>query len=140
MKKPLNHSRYLGTSYRTDNYYYDIERSKATAKQVKYWQKLYYMFKDNNIDLDAEIEKRGLSQSIKNPTGRAGFSIAIDELIGILADLGLYEAKNNKRDNFIPSLNVMEDNGRRMRVWQSIEYKEVEDEDSSITGERKQEG
>ena len=121
----LNHSRNMSTTYRTDNYYYDIERSKATAKQIKFYRSLWYRFKDNGIDLNEELDKRKISRSlVQDPSGRAEFSQAIGYMIDILTELGLYEGKDEKRKNFTPSYNVQVDNGSVQRVWQKIEYKE----------------
>ena len=120
----LNHSRNLSTSYRIDNYYYDIERSKATAKQVKFYRSLWYKFKENNIDINEELDKRGVRHSlIQNPSGRIEFSRAIDVMTQILKEKGVYEYKNDKQGKFTNTYNVTVDNGGQItRSWEKIEY------------------
>lgn len=122
----LNHSRNLSTSYKRDNYFYDIERSKATAKQIKFYRYLWYKFKDNNIDINTELDKRGISHSVvQNPTGRAEFSTAIKIMTEILTEKGVYESKKETKGNFEPTYNVVVDSGGQVkRSWQSVEYKE----------------
>lgn len=123
-KQKLNHSRDMSTSYKRDNYYYDIERSKATAKQVKFYRRLWYLFKENNLNLKTEAEKRNICPStLTNPSGRAEFSEAISNMMSILEDYGLYKT-NEKSKKFIPTYNAQTDGcGGIKRVWQSIQVK-----------------
>lgn len=120
----LNHSRNLSTSYKRDNYYYDIERSKATAKQVKFYRSLWYKFKDNGLDMNEELDKRNIPRSlVTNPTGRCGFSEAINYMINILTELGLYETKTEKQGEFVNTyVSVVDGGGKIQRSWQQIEY------------------
>lgn len=124
-KERLNHSRNMSTSYKRDNYFYDIERSKATAKQVKFYQRLWYIFKENNLDLKEEAKKWNMSSSVlTNPSGRAEFSEAISDMTSILEHYGLWEKRGDKENDFTPTYNVQTDgNGGIKRVWQSVEYK-----------------
>ena len=120
----LNHSRSLYESYKKDNYYYDIERSSSTAKQRKFYQKLWYIFKDNNIDINSELDKRNLPHYlIQNPSGRAEYSVAIDHMINILTELGLYQRKNDRQNEFVPTYNTQVDSGgKTIRSFQSVDY------------------
>jgi len=130
----LNHSRNLSTSYKKDNYYYDIERSRATAKQIKFYKKLRYILKDNGYDLNTELDKRKISHKrVQDPSGRAEFSDAIGVLIDILKELGLYEAKNDRRDEFQPTYNVKYGpGGETERAYQTVEHvKESKDESNN---------
>lgn len=90
----LNHSRNLSTQGKIDGYYYHIERSTSTAKQRKFYQNLWYKFKENNIDINTELDLRNIDHSmVQNPYGRYGYSRAIEIMIGILTDKGLYQNK-----------------------------------------------
>lgn len=125
----LNHSRNLSTSYVKDNYFYDIERSKATAKQIKFYRSLWYKFKDNGIDINTELDKRGIKHwVVQQPSGRSEYSQAIDTMIEILSDLGLYEQSHEKQEKsakFTPTYNVVCGVGGRItRSYQKIEYSE----------------
>ena len=121
----LNHSRDLSTSYKVDNYFYDIERSRATSKQIKFYQKLWYIFKNNGLDINEECDKRKIPHSIiQNPSGRCGYSEAIDKMINILSEKGLYTQKNDNRKKFETTYNIVIDHGGAVtRSYQKIEYK-----------------
>ena len=120
----LNHSRSLYESYKQANYEYDKERSRATAKQVKFYRKLWYMFKDNGIDINTELDKRHISHNVvQHPSGRAEFSEAISRMIDILTELGIYHGKDDRRDEFQPTYNVVVDHGgKTLRAYQKIEH------------------
>ena len=120
----LNHSRNMSTSYKKDNYYYDIERSRATAKQIKFYKRLRYILKENNIDLNTELDKRQIPHKIvQDPTGRGEFSEAIAYLIDILTELGLYHGKDDRRNELQPTYNsVIDTGGQVVRTYQKIEY------------------
>ena len=126
----LNHSRNLSTSYRRDNYFYDIERSKATAKQIKFYRSLWYMFKDNNLDINTELDKKGIEHRVvQQPSGRCEYSNAIDIMIDILTEHGLYHSKNEKRKDFEEVYYAVVDSGGKVtRSWEKLEYKESEGE------------
>ena len=127
----LNHSRNLSTSYRRDNFFYDIERSKATAKQIKFYRSLWYMFKDNNLDINTELDKKGIPHRVvQQPSGRCEYSNAIDTMITILTEHGLYQSKNDKRDKFEEvHYAVVDSGGKVTRTWEKLEYKEREGEE-----------
>ena len=129
----LNHSRNLSTSYRRDNYFYDIERSKATAKQIKFYRSLWYMFKDNEIDINTELDKRGIEHCVlQHPTGRVGYSNAIDLMIDILTEYGLYNSKNEKRGKFKNVYySTVDSGGKVTRCWEKLEYEESEGENDT---------
>lgn len=123
----LNHSRNLSTRGRVDDYYYDIERSKATAKQIKFYKSLWYKFKDNNIDINTELDKRGIEHSvIQRPHGRCGYSNAIDTMIDILTDCGVMEKRDDsKRNKFVRVYTSTYDSGGGMvRAWEKLEPRE----------------
>ena len=122
----LNHSRDLSTSYIRENHFYDIERSKATAKQIKFYRSLWYKFKDNGLDINEECDKRNISHAIiQQPSGRAEYSQAIDTMIKILSEHDIYHGPEKKAEGeFVPTYNVQESSkigGKR--VWQSVEHK-----------------
>lgn len=122
----LKHNRNLSTGYKYANYEYDQARSRATSKQLKFYQSLYYIFKDNGISINDELDKRNLEHCvIQHPTGRVGYSQAIDYMINILTDLGLYHSKNDKRDNFKRTYCSKSDSGGQIvRSWEEIKYVE----------------
>ena len=77
---------------------------------------------DNGIDLKTELAKRYSETRVKlimNPSGRSEFSGAITDLIDVLTDLGLYEQKNNRNSEFVPTFVYKEKNGR-IRGYQEI--------------------
>lgn len=120
----LNHSRNLSTSYKKANYDYDRERSRATAKQIKFYQSLWYIFKENNLNINEELDKKGIEHSIvQNPSGRCGYSTAISYMLDILQEHGLYSPKTDKRNNFVNTYNYLYKNkGDEVRAWEKIEY------------------
>lgn len=120
----LNHSRNMSTSYKKDNYFYDIERSRATAKQIKFYKKLRYLFKENNIDVNTELDKRKIPhKTVQDPSGRAEFSEAIALMIDILTELGIWKGKEDRRDEFQPTYNTVVDSGGAVvRAYQTIEH------------------
>lgn len=126
-KIQLNHSRNLSILKKRDDRYYDRERSKATAKQVKFYQRLWYMFKDNDIDINTELDKRNIPHDdVQHPSGRCGFSLAIDTMTKILADYGLYELRESDK-KFTPTYNVQNGAGGELkRVWQKIEARDID--------------
>ena len=87
----LNHSRNMSTLGQREQYYLNKEHRKSTSKQRSFFKALWYMFKDNNIDINTECDKRGIKHSvIQDPCGRDGYTVAISYMIEILADHGIY--------------------------------------------------
>lgn len=101
MKKPLNHSRYIDNGARdiADNIYYKAKMT-PTAKQIKFYKKLYAMCKDNNIDAITKHEHT-----------RMGYARAIDELIDRLNEHGVNVNGNGETADYV--LVVGEDRRRR---------------------------
>ena len=124
----LKHNRNMSTSYKGANYEYDRVRSMATRKQVKFYQSLWYKFKENGIDINTELDKRGIQHAVlQHPSGRCGYSEAIDLMIDILTEYGLYESKNEKRGKFHQTYYCMSDSGGKItRSWERLEYHENE--------------
>lgn len=128
----LKHNRNLSTSYKGANYEYDRVRSMATAKQIKFYRSLWYKFKDNGIDINTELDKRGIEHSVlQHPSGRCGYSDAIDLMIDILTEHGLYEQSDKKKaekSKFINTYTAVCDSGGGItRTWEKIEYREEND-------------
>ena len=120
----LRHNRNLSEGRKYANYNYDRERSKATSKQIKFYQSLWYIFKDNGLSINDELDKRGIDHAtVQHPYGRNGYSLAIDTMIDILTEHGLYHSKNDRRDQFIRTYNGQYDSaGGIVRSWEKIEY------------------
>lgn len=88
MSKQLNHSRYMDIYAKDigDRAYRSAKRT-PTAKQVKFYKKLYAMCKENNIDTNTgEYTKT-----------RVQYAWAIDKLIERLQEHGV-DVKGNGKD------------------------------------------
>jgi len=116
MKKRLNHSRYIdnGAKDIADNIY-EKARTTPTAKQVKFYKKLYAMCKENNIDCRTEHEHT-----------RAGYSMAIDTLLKRLQDNNIDVRGNGKSADYV--LRIGEDEKGRAFAKEYIEIKESQNE------------
>lgn len=87
LKKQLNHSRYLDYGARdTGNYSYYRAKETPTAKQVKFYKKLYALCKTH--DIDPKVGKYTVT--------RMDYSIAINTLIERLTEKGIDVKTNNK--------------------------------------------
>jgi hypothetical protein len=88
LSKKLNHSRHLDY-YATDvgNRVYAKAKSTPTAKQVKFYKKLYAMCKEHGIDTNTGIYTRT----------RADYAWNIDKLIGRLQEQGVDVKGNSKK-------------------------------------------
>lgn len=110
MKRQLNHSRYL------DYYARDVgdsavhkARSTPTAKQVKFYKKLYALCKENNID----------PRTGEYTVTRSDYAMAIDKLISRLQENGVDIKGNGKQAEYI--LEIGEDRRRRNYAKERIE-------------------
>lgn len=91
MKKQLNHSRYIDNGARdVGNDAYERARATPTAKQIKFYKKLYAMCKENNID-----------PTTKHEHTRTGYSTAIDTLKERLNENGIDVNGNGKEAKHI---------------------------------------
>lgn len=94
MSSQLNHSRYLDYGARdTGNFSYYRAKQTPTAKQIKFYKRLYAMCKENDID-----PKTG-SYTVT----RADYAMAIDELIKRLQEHGVDIKGSNKNVDIILS-------------------------------------
>jgi hypothetical protein len=117
-KHRLNHSRYL------DYYARDIgdgavhrAKSTPTAKQVKFYKKLYALCKENGID----------PRTGEYTVTRSDYAMAIDKLIIRLQENGVDVRGNGLKASYI--LEIGED--RRGRDW-ATERIELTDEPTSL--------
>ncbi len=92
MKKQLSHSRYLDIYAKDigDSTYRRAKRT-PTAKQVKFYKKLYAMCKEHNIDTNTgEYTKT-----------RVEYAMAIDKLICRLQEHGVDVKGNDKEATYV---------------------------------------
>ncbi len=92
MKRQLNHSRYLDYGARdiADRSYHRA-KTTPTAKQIKFYKKLYALCKENGIDPKTSEYTRT----------RIEYAMAIDTLIDRLRDHGIDIAGNGKKGTYI---------------------------------------
>lgn len=107
--KQLNHSRYLDYYAKDvgDNAY-NRAKQTPTAKQVRFYKKLYAMCKENNID-----------PVTKHKHTRMGYAMAIDKLLNRLQEHGVDVSGNGKDAKYV--LTVGEDRRRRTCTGEHIE-------------------
>jgi hypothetical protein len=88
MSKKLNHSRYIDVYARDiGDREYNRAKQTPTAKQIKFYKKLYAMCKENGVDTDTgEYTKT-----------RGDYALAIDSLINRLEEKGI-DVKGNGKD------------------------------------------
>ena len=74
----------------------------------------------------------GNSITVRHPTGRVGYSNAIDLMIDILTEYGLYNSKNEKRGKFKNVYySTVDSGGKVTRCWEKLEYEESEGENDT---------
>lgn len=104
MSRQLNHSRYIDNGARDIG---DREYHKAkvtpTAKQIRFYKKLYAICKANDIDTDTG----------EHPRSRVDFAMAIDKLIERLQKHGIDISGNGKDVTYVFS----HDSDRRGRYY-----------------------
>lgn len=113
MKRQLNHSRYIdnGAKDIADNAYHKA-KATPTAKQVKFYKKLYAMCKENGID-----PKTG-----EFARTRSEYAMAIDKLISRLKEHGVDISGNGKSADYVITIGA--DRRGRDYADEHIEVKE----------------
>ena len=111
MKKQLNHSRYIdnGAKDIADSAY-EYAKTTPTAKQIKFYKKLYALCKENEIDPVTRHEHT-----------RMGYARAIDLLLNRLKEHGVDINGNGKNTEYV--LKIGEDRRGRDCALERIEVK-----------------
>ncbi len=113
MGRYLNHSRYLDYGAKdVGDYAYRRAKETPTAKQIKFYKKLYAMCKENEIDTDIGLYTRT----------RGDYAVAIDKLIGRLQEHGVDVKGNGKNATLVLHHHV--DRHGRYRTDERIEIDE----------------
>jgi hypothetical protein len=88
----LNHSRYIDNgAKRIGDRAYHRAKETPTAKQVRFYKRLYAMCKENGIDTDTG----------KYTRTRMDYAMAIDMLIERLKEHGIDVSGNNKDETYV---------------------------------------
>lgn len=84
----LKHNRNLNYSQKSMYNVMGYECRKPTEKQIKYFLRLKYVCKDNNID----------NTFVREPKSREDFCLAIDELLYRLKEKGIDLSKGKQNE------------------------------------------
>lgn len=108
----LNHSRYIDNGAKDiGNETYDYYKNLATVKQVKFFNALQKMCRENNVTPDIKV-------SVKT---RSEYAYAIDKMIYALNQAGIKVKGNGKQADVV--LTVGEDERGRMYTREDIVFK-----------------
>lgn len=117
--KKLNHSRYLDYGAKDiGNSIYESARRMPTAKQIKFYNSLYGMCKDNNID-----------HTTHHAHTRAGYARAIDMLLERLKEANI-DVHGNGKDSKIILMVGEDEKGRDFAKERIIVQGESEDKNA----------
>lgn len=114
-KKPLNHSRHLDYYAKDigDNAYYKAKQT-PTAKQVRFYKRLFAICKENGLPTDTGVYTRT----------RSDYGRAIDTLLAQLRENGIDINGNGKEAMYV--LEIGEDRRGREYANEKIEIKNTE--------------
>ncbi len=118
MGRRLNHSRYLDYGARdTGNYAYYKAKTTPTAKQIKFYKRLYATCKANDID----------PSTGEYTLTRVDYAMAIDKLLKRLQEHGIDISGNGKESAY-----VIKHGSDKSGRYYTREYIEVTDRDKKI--------
>lgn len=116
MKKPLKHNRYLDYGARdAGNFAYYRAKQTPTAKQIKFYKRLYALCKENEIDVKTGDYTRT----------RLDYAMAIDTLIKRLQENGIAINGSDKEVTFVVTHGT--DHAGRYYTSERIVVKDRED-------------
>lgn len=113
MKRPLNHSRkieYYARDVADDVYH--AAKHKPTAKQMKFYKRLYALCKEHGVDPKVGDYTRT----------RTDYAVAIDVLLERLQDHGVDVKGNGKQATYV--MELKEDRHRRLTATEHIDVEE----------------
>ena len=118
MSRKLNHSRHIDLYARDigENAYRQAKET-PTAKQVRFYKRLYAMCKEHGLETRTGSHART----------RAQYGMAIDTLLKRLQEAGVDVKGNGKQGTY--ELTIGEDHRRRLAIDEHIRVEDKEDKD-----------